>query len=221
MIIDPGAVAPGEPQIGRNEARLPIVRVQDIRLECADRSKSDVGADPREGREATRIVRPVGSVWAKVRIAGAVEEMRRIQREDIEPRGPSGEDARRRAKEVRIFVSDIGIAKLVLDRGIGWDQRPHVDVLAHDRARESAGYVGEAPGLDERKHLRRDRQNLNGAHRVSFSIIGPVIRVTPLSVRRKRLASSAGSSPTTRPSGIFTSLSITTLLRRTCRPICA
>ena len=36
----------------------------------------------------------------------------------------------------------------------------------------------------------------------SLSIIGWVIRQMPLSVRRKRLASSSGSSPTTRPSGI-------------------
>ncbi len=117
--------------------------------------------------------------------------------------------------------ASLRVAELVLDRGIGRDQRPHVDVLAHQRAGQGAGDVGKAPRLDEREDLRGDRQNLQAAHRLSFSIIGPVMSVTPLSVRRKRLASSTGSSPTTRPSGIVTSLSITTLLSRTCRPICA
>lgn len=53
----------------------------------------------------------------------------------------------------------------------------------------------------------------------SLSIIVCVIRQTPFSVRRKRFASSSGSSPTTRPSGMTTRLSMTTLRRIECRPI--
>ena len=44
--------------------------------------------------------------------------------------------------------------------------------------------------------------------------MGWVMRQTPLSLRRKRLASSSGSSPTTRPSGILTPRSTTTRLSR-------
>src|SRR5208283_781945 len=51
----------------------------------------------------------------------------------------------------------------------------------------------------------------------SFSICW-VIRVMPLSERRKRLASRAGSSPTTRPVGMTQPLSITAFLMREWRP---
>ena len=51
------------------------------------------------------------------------------------------------------------------------------------------------------------------------SSIGWVTRQTPCSVRRKRWASSSGSSPITRPGGIFTPRSTTTRLSRACRPI--
>ncbi len=50
------------------------------------------------------------------------------------------------------------------------------------------------------------------------SIIGWVIRQMPPSLRRKRSASSSGSSPTTSPSGMVTAASITTLVSRAERP---
>ena len=53
----------------------------------------------------------------------------------------------------------------------------------------------------------------------SAAIIGWVISVTPPGVRKKRRASSAGSSPTTRPSGILTPRSTTTRRKWEWRPI--
>ena len=90
---------------------------------------------------------------------------------------------------------------------------------ADERARERADDVGEAPRLHQRKALRGDHQNFHRQQPQSLSIISCVMRQTPSSVRRKRRASSSGSSPTTSLSGMTTPRSTTTRVSRACRPI--
>src|SRR5215471_8686349 len=103
-------------------------------------------------------------------------------------------------------------------------ERLDLDAEWRERAWQSPDHVGEAAGLDQRKGLRRDRQDAQIAHAVSAAsrlIMGMVMRQMPLSVRRNLCASSTGSSPTTRPSGICTPRSMTTFFKRTRWPISA
>jgi hypothetical protein len=111
------------------------------------------------------------------------------------------------------------VGELSHDRRVARDEGPNLDVLAGKRSRQRADDIGKPPCLYEREDLRRDGENFQFTHCASLSIMGLVIKVTPLSVRRNRLASSSGSSPTTRPSGMRTSLSMIALESRTLRPI--
>src|SRR5262249_13197759 len=94
-------------------------------------------------------------------------------------------------------------------------QRGHRDPELAQRRGQAGGHISQASGLHERIKLGNDRENFH----VSLSIIGCVIRQTPLSVRRKRLASSSGSSPTTSPEGMRTPRAMMPWLRRTERSI--
>ena len=219
VIAVPGTRSVRVVQIGGSERRLPVVGVNDLRPEGVDRAEPDVGADPSERREPARIVGPVEPVRAEIGVARPVEEMRRVDREQVESGRLAGEDARRPAEEIGIVVRRRSVGELGDDRRVGGDERSHLDAFAGERGGQRAGDVGEPPGLDEREDLRGDGEDFQLAHCASLSIIGWVIRVTPLSVRRNRLASSSGSSPTTRPSGMRTSLSMTALISRTLRPM--
>ena len=114
---------------------------------------------------------------------------------------------------------------------IAGDQRAHRDVLARERGRQRTRDVGESAGLHEREDLRGDGQYANqiairakgrperglrplggqrrrtqvrrawGPTTAKRSSIDCVTRQMPRSVRRKRSASSSGSSPTTSPRG--------------------
>ena len=142
-----------------------------------------------------------------------------VDREQVEFRGLAADDARRAAEEIGILMRRCGARELGHDRRVAGDERPHLDAFASERGGQRAGDVGEPPGFDQGENLRGDGEDFQLAHFASLSIIGWVIRVTPLSVRRNRSASSLGSSPTTRPSGMRTSLSMTVLISRTLRPM--
>ena len=215
----PGRGLIGVVQIGRRERRLPVMRVNDLRPERVDRPKADVRADARERREPLRIIGPVKPVGSQVRIARPVVEMRRVDRKQVQTCRLAGENPRWPAEQIVIGVRGLRVDELGHDCRIAWDERSDFDIFAGERGRQCADDVGETPGLDKRENLRGDRENFQCAHCASLSIIGLVIKVTPLSVRRKRFASSSGSSPTTRPSGMRTSLSMMALESRTLRPI--
>ena len=145
--------------------------------------------------------------------------MRSVDGEQVEAGRVAGEDARRPAEQIGVIVRGLCVGELGDHRRVGRHEGPDLDPFAGERRGQRADDVGEPPGLDEREDLRGDRENFQPAHCASLSIIGWVIKVTPLSVRRNRLASSSGSSPTTRPSGMRTSLSMTALTSRTLRPM--
>ncbi len=206
-------------QVGGRQRRLPVVCVHDLGPERVDRSETDIRPDARERREPPGVVGPAEPVRAKVGIAGPVVEMRSVDGEQLEARRRAGEDARRPAKQIGVRVRRLGLAEPGDHRRVGRHEGSHLDPFLGERRGQRADHVGKPPGLDEREDLRSDRENFQPAHCASLSIIGWVIRVTPLSVRLNRLASSSGSSPTTRPSGMRTSLSMTALTSRTLRPM--
>jgi hypothetical protein len=59
------------------------MRVNDLRPERINSAKTNVRADPRQRREPLRVIGPVKAVGRQVRIAGPVEEMGRIDREQV------------------------------------------------------------------------------------------------------------------------------------------
>ena len=209
----------GVVQIGGRERRLPVVRVNDLRPVVVDRAEADVRADPRKRREPAGVVGPVQSVGTKVGIARPVVEMRRVDGEQVEAGRVTGKDSRRAAEQIGVIVRRLSVGELGHHRRVGGNDGPDLNPFAGERRGQRADDVGEPASLDERENLRGDGENFQLAHCASLSIMGWVIKVTPLSVRRNRLASSSGSSPTTRPSGIRTSLSMMALTSRALRPI--
>ena len=108
----PGRAAFGKTEIGGRERGLPIVGVDDLGLESADRTESDVRADPRERRKSAGIVRPVAPVGAQVRIAGTVVEMRRVDCENVETLGTAGQQSRRAPEQIGVFARHRDVAEL-------------------------------------------------------------------------------------------------------------
>ena len=145
--------------------------------------------------------------------------MRRVEHQQIEPGAARGEQARRPAVQPREVVDGLGAAQRVDHRRVAGDQRVGVDAVARQRRGQRADDIREAAGLDQRIDLGRDRKDAQALHFGRRSIIGCVMRHTPRSVRRKRAASTSGSSPTTSPSGIFTPESTITSVSLACRPI--
>ena len=219
VVTTPGRDRVGIVEVGGRERRLPVMRVNDLRPERVDHPKADVRADTRERRKPLRIVGPVEPIGPKVWVARPVVEMGRIDREQVQTGRLAGEDPRGSTEQIVISMRGLRVDELGHYRRIARDERSDLDVFAGERGGQRARDVGKTPGLDKREDLRGDGENFQSAHCTSLSIIGLVIKVTPLSVRRNRLASSSGSSPTTRPSGIRTSLSMMALESRTLRPI--
>ena len=159
------AARPGIMKIGGRKRRLPVVRVHDVRLKARDCAAPDVGADPRERGEALRIVRPVAGRPGRDRDCRAASiEMRSVEREQIETRRLAGEHARRSSEQIVVLVRRRGVGELGLDRRISRDERPHFDAFALERAGQRPSDVGEPAGLDQRKDLRGDGENLQLAH---------------------------------------------------------
>ena len=194
--------------------------MHDIRLQRADQAEAEIGGDPGDRREADGIVVPVAAVGADIGIAGALIKIRRFQHQEIEAPGAALQKPRIATEEA---VEDVHRLR-ALERGehgrIARHQRRDMDALGRQRGRERADDIGEPSGLDQRIDLGGDGEDVERAH-LRASSIGWVIRQMPFSVRRKRLASKSGSSPTTRPSGICTRESTTTLRSRAERPTSA
>ena len=71
-------------EIGRRKARLPVVHVQDVRLDARNQSASHHGCDLPEGGEALGVVGPVAPVHTRIRQTRAAIEMGRVDHEKIE-----------------------------------------------------------------------------------------------------------------------------------------
>jgi hypothetical protein len=91
-------VAIGE--IGHRQPGLPVVAVEDIRREARGVTAPEARRDPSQRTEAKRVVRPVAAVAPDIRIAGPVEEMRRVEDKEVKAAGVGGEHARRPAEEL-------------------------------------------------------------------------------------------------------------------------
>src|SRR5579872_1837829 len=185
---------------------------------AGNETASDAGADPGERCEAQGIVGPGLAARLAIGIAFARIEMRRIEHEKLGTGRGAGQEARGPAEELGIGMDLLRPVQRRQDRGIARHQRAHAYALRRQCAGQGGDDVAEPARLDQGIDLGSDRQNVELAHRASLSIMGWVIRQIPCSVRRNLWLSSSTSSPTTRPAGIRTPRSTTTLVNRTDRP---
>ena len=202
-----------ERHIGRRQARLPVVTVQDIRLVALDGAARQLVGSKAQRREALPVVRPVLAVGTDIGVTRPVVEMRRIDGDHIEPVRPPGHQPGGATEKLvqPQHLPPVGEARHHL--GVARQQHPHGDTMRRQRRRQRANDVGEPTRLDQRVGFRGDGQDFDhggqllarrllGRHD-SLSIIGWVTSVTPSAVRRNHCASNSGSSPTTSPSGIM------------------
>ena len=192
-----------ETQVGGGEAGLPVVSMEQVEPQPFRRAAGDVGGCPAERGEAAPVVRPVTPGIVAIGAPRTVEQVRGIEHQQA----ISGQQPRRTAEQLGPLVRGAWPpAELAQHVAIAGDQRGHGHTVRRKRARQRAGDVGQSPGLDIGHRLGGDREDRQG-HPSSRSIIALLIRHTPLAVRRNRLASSTGSSPTTSPSGMRTPVS--------------
>src|SRR5262245_39683763 len=71
-------------EVRHGEGGLPIVGMDDVRTIARDVAYSDPHSCPCERAEAKCVVGPVAAIGPRIGIAGAVEEMRRVEHEKVE-----------------------------------------------------------------------------------------------------------------------------------------
>lgn len=212
--------------VGRGQAGVPVVRMDDVgdplRVQPAS---GEVGGDPAEQRETAVVVGPVVTVGPDVGIAGApVEEggVDHIGHATVAGQVAAAQRHQRGAEKGAQRGDQAQALHALQDLHVAGKHDAGVDADAGQCGRQRADHVGEAAGLDERQDLGgdlEDAQRLRSFHALSSrASIWRVTRVTPFWVRRKRRASSAGSSPITRPSGMQQPWSSTQQVRRAWRP---
>ena len=208
-----------EADIDRRQGPLPVVRMQHGGRERRHGAAADIGGRAAQRGEAAPVVGPVLPVRAEIGIAGAVEEVGRVEDDEVETGRLPGDERRGAAEVVVIAEHRLATGECRHHFRVAGDERAQLDAVLFQRGGHGADHVGEAAGLHQREDLGGDAEDRNHG-RFSLSIIGWVIRQTPFSVRRKRSASLSTSSPTTMPSGMRTPRSTTTRLRRAPRPTC-
>ena len=122
-------------QIDRRQRRLPIVDMDDVGRVAGDRAAGEIGADPRQRGEALGVVAPVAPVGAEIGIADPVEQMRRVEDEQIEPGGARRQHPRRAAEQVGVGMRRLGRLELRHHRRVAGQQGADGDVLARQRRR--------------------------------------------------------------------------------------
>ena len=206
-------------RIGGQQAGLPVMGLDDGGAVAGqEMAGAEAGADAGQGGKAEGVVAPSFAARPVIGIARPGIKMRRVEDEEIETGGAAGEQPPGAAEEQREIIDLLGRLERAHDRGIARDQHAHADILGRQGGRQRARDIGQAPGLDQGIDLRGDAEDLEKAHPARRSIMVWVMRQMPRSVRRKRCASSTGSSPTMSPAGIFTPRSMMTFERRTPRP---
>ena len=203
----------------RGEAGLPVVAMDDVGHEGIDRALADIGRRTAKCCEALPVVRPVGAVGSEIGAAGPIEQLWRVEDDEVQPSGGPGDKPGLGAEQALVALEDLGRAECAENVRVARQHHPHLDIVGGERLGQGARDIGKAAGLDQREDFGSDREDTHRVGYPSRSIIVWVIRQMPLSVRRKRRASSSGSSPTTSPSGMRTPRSITTLLSRAERPM--
>ena len=174
-----------EVQVGRREARLPVMAVDDVGPVVGDQAGPDPRRDEAQRAETGAVVRPFRPVGRQIRIAGPIVEMRGVDGEEVEPSRPAGEDACRAAEQVGDLGRDRGTVERTHHGGIAGHQGADRDALARQRGRQRADDVGETARLHQRGHLGHDGQDLDGLQ--PQQVVDPVVALGARVGRRCRV----------------------------------
>ena len=182
------------------------------------RARRRLPRQPRQAPQSAARCRPIAAVLVDVEAARSHIEMRRIEHEEIEAGGRRREKPRRTTRRVGEVMHRRQCARACPARPdnparVCASRRPARPAPREARRRHRRARRSSRAGRSPRRR-REPAYAMQTALEASRSIIGCVIRQMPLSVRRKRCASRSGSSPTTRPSGMRTPRSTTTLASR-------
>src|SRR5438477_250271 len=145
-------------------------------------------AHPGERPEAHRIVWPFVAVGCEIRIAGPIEQVRRVDHQQSLIFALSAQKTRGPAKKILDAQNLIGRSWERKQRRISGDKCPAGNAQSSECLRQRGCHICKTAGLDIGIEFGNDRKDLN--YIASLSIIGWVIRHTPFSVLRNRLASS-------------------------------
>ena len=134
--------------------------------QAAQQPLPDIGAPlARARRSAARCPASRGPRDPNRGCRAADRDAARRSRRD---RGRRPMPARRRAGPPNRSANrctSFGASEPVQHGRIARHQRAHLDALLRQRRRQRADHIGEAAGLDQRKDLRGDRENLQGVER--------------------------------------------------------
>ena len=144
---------------------MPVVGVQDLRCPAQIQFPGgQVGGYPAQQREALQVVAPFGAIG---RLIGAARTAIQIGGVDHIHRHVAVRHARQAqadpcgAEDRPEFVDGARMQHRVGDRGQAGQQQPDIGAGADQGLGEGADDIGQTAGLDERKDLRGNVQNLH------------------------------------------------------------
>ena len=161
----PGTHAAEHVEVGRREARLPVVAVEDVRPPLERRRfVGQHRGRARQQREADVVVRPVAAGRLEIRSAGTIEQ--RVAREDVQRDAVGhrrGEQRRPRERREVEFGDDLGPAGRVREHGrVAGHEQPDIDAFAAERGGQGTAHVTEPPGLHEGGGFGGGEQDFHG-----------------------------------------------------------
>src|SRR3990167_2099948 len=183
---------------------MPVMGMQQVRFPPGVQlTRGQMGGHPAQQRKTLEIVGPITAIKGHVRVARALVQVGRVNHVNLYPiaRQPPQAQADAARAEGSANLADRLLALHAFHNG--WQAGQYQANVGPSRDQclgQGTEHVGQATGFDEWKHLGRGVQDL---HAVIFESMSAVTRVMPWALRWKRCASSAASSPTTRPSGML------------------
>jgi hypothetical protein len=96
-------------EVGGREPRLPVMQMDEARSPAVYTVETDIGSRPRERCETKRVVRPVTTIAAKVRVVRTIEEVRGVDDEKIEAGDRCRNDLCRAAEQVIVGAHRGGV----------------------------------------------------------------------------------------------------------------
>ena len=156
-------------QICGRKAGLPVVRVDNMRLEVTRHATAYRGSALGERGETHSVVRPILAVGPRIRPARTSVEMRCVENKEVHTGCLHRKQSRRGAMEVGELVHRLRRGECIHHRRVTGDQGAHRDAFLRENGRQRADHVAQAAGLDHRIGLRRDREDANASHTTSQS----------------------------------------------------
>jgi|GEM_PF-3136810 len=158
----PGRWSGIQGQIGGQQPRLPVVRMDDRRPPIRIGPAGERRPRPGQGTEAQPVVRPVGPVRPGIRVARPCEEGRRLEQINDKPPmidAPQPAGSAGQLGELGRDHAGPGAGRGLEHRRIGGQQRAHLDARGGERTRQGPRHIGEPAGLDQGIELGRDRKD--------------------------------------------------------------